>query len=100
MIICVSCMTAMIAVGCISCVPILLDTYWPCNTCKRPTETPSGKNNCYTKVFPPRMICVSLLSLISAGVVLCCMPVCTRCVFRHKCCCPQKPVCPDCGHIY
>lgn len=46
------------------------------------------------------MICLSLLSLMSAAALVICVPFCTRGLFERKCGCPTVPTCPDCGLPY
>uniref|UniRef100_A0A2H1VE04 SFRICE_008660 n=1 Tax=Spodoptera frugiperda TaxID=7108 RepID=A0A2H1VE04_SPOFR len=43
------------------------------------------------------MICISLLSLVSAAALIVCIPYWSRTFFQSKCTCPAVPICPDCG---
>ncbi|KAF9413548.1 hypothetical protein HW555_008250 [Spodoptera exigua] len=43
------------------------------------------------------MICISLLSLVSAAALIICVPYWSRTFFQSKCTCPAVPICPDCG---
>lgn len=46
------------------------------------------------------MICISLLSLITAATFVICVPVCTKSLLERKCVCPAVPICPECGLPY